>query len=112
MIPVKKMNLEDFGIFKDKPYTELVKYVVDIEKEMIAFGGEMHADAEKVLLDSGSAQEKIWGANLYPWKVPVEIEYLSLINIQPLNNNLSMEIKNESLREQVLEITKKWVGFL
>jgi hypothetical protein len=112
IVPSKVMDLNGFQSFKENPYNELVKYVVDIEKEIIAFGGEMHADAEKVLLNSGSEQENLWGANIYPWKTPVEIEYLSLINIRPICSNFSMEIKDDNLKKKVLEITKKWVGFL
>lgn len=35
-------------------YEEVVKAVVDIEKGIMAIGGEMHADEEKFLLELGS----------------------------------------------------------
>ena len=39
-----------------------IKVAVDIQKSLVG-GGELHADCEAVLLDHGSNQENIWGAN-------------------------------------------------
>ena len=33
---------------------------------MMAIGGELHSDEEAALLEDGSAQESLWGINLYP----------------------------------------------
>lgn len=44
-------------------FTDMVKYVVDIDRGRIAVGGELHADAEQVLLDAGSRQRDLWWAN-------------------------------------------------
>ena len=46
--------------------TDLLKIVVDIERCKNALDAEMHADLEEMLLDDGSAQEDLWGANLFP----------------------------------------------
>lgn len=43
-----------------------IKLAVDVEREIVAGGGEWHADCEKVLLENGSRQEDIWGADWYP----------------------------------------------
>jgi hypothetical protein len=37
-------------------FEDMVKFVVDVERGVIAIGGEMHSDAEEVLLESGSRQ--------------------------------------------------------
>jgi hypothetical protein len=37
-------------------FEDMVKYVVDTERKVIVVGGELHADAEEVLLESGSRQ--------------------------------------------------------
>ena len=42
----------------------LVKAVVDIEREIMAIGGDLHADEEALLLEDGSEQENLWG--VYP----------------------------------------------
>jgi hypothetical protein len=47
-------------------FTDMVKFVADVERNIIAVGGELHADAEAVLLDNGSRQQDLWGANYYP----------------------------------------------
>ena len=47
-------------------YEDMVKYVVDVERGVVAIGGEMHVDDEQVLLESGSRQADLWGANYYP----------------------------------------------
>ncbi len=40
-------------------FDEFIKLAVDIEQEILAGGGSMHADCEEVLLEAGSAQENI-----------------------------------------------------
>jgi len=49
-------------------FGSLVKAVVDINREIMAIGGELHADEERLLLDEGSRQQDLWGINLYPEK--------------------------------------------
>lgn len=109
IIPSKILMLEDLEVFKDNPFPDFVKFTVDIEKELIAIGGEMHSDSESVLFSSGSRQDDIWGANLFPWQEKAAIEYISLINISPSRGNKKMEIENKDLQERVFNIVKKWI---
>ena len=51
-------------------FEDMVKYVVDIRRRVIGIGGELHADAEQLLLADGSRQDDVWGANYYPGKGP------------------------------------------
>lgn len=44
----------------------MIKLAVDIKREILAGGGELHADCEQALLEDGSLQEDIWGADWYP----------------------------------------------
>ena len=92
-------------------FEEMVKYVVDVERGTIAIGGEMHADAEEVLLEAGSRQADLWGANYYPGRGREGcIEYTSLINIRPSAGNRGMELLDPALRARVLEITFAVIG--
>jgi hypothetical protein len=92
-------------------FEDMVKYVVDVERGVVAVGGEMHADAEQVLLDDGSRQADLWGANYYPGRGPEEsIEYTSLINISPARGNRSMEIQLPEVRSRVREVTRALLG--
>jgi hypothetical protein len=78
---------------------------------MAAIGGELHADAEQVLLEKGSRQEDLWGANYYPGLGRDKcIEYTALINIRPSRGNRSMEIGDKGLRRTVREVTFELIG--
>ena len=85
-----------------------IKLAVDIERGVLAGGGAMHADCEAALLEDGSQQEFIWGADWNPSAQQVTFE--SLINIRPRQQNPSMEILDPKIREQVAEITVKLLG--
>lgn len=87
-------------------FEDMVKYVVDVEHRLIGVGGEMHVDAEQALLEHGSRQADLWGANYYPGRGRDGcIEYTSLINIRPAAGNRGMEIQDPALRDRVREIT-------
>jgi hypothetical protein len=92
-------------------FEDMVKYVVDVERGIAAVGGELHADAEALLLESGSRQVNLWGANYYPGQGRNTcIEYTSLINIRPAQANPSMEIVSAVTRERVRELTFSLIG--
>jgi len=85
-----------------------IKLAVDIDRGILAGGGAMHADCESVLLDDGSQQEYIWGADWDPSAQQVTFE--SLINIRPRQNNPSMEILDSTIQTKVAEITRRLLG--
>ncbi len=85
-----------------------IKLAVDVERGILAGGGAMRADCEAVLLEDGSQQEFIWGADWNPGTQEVTFE--SLINIRPRQNNRSLELQDPNLRAQVEQITRKLLG--
>lgn len=89
-------------------YEEMIKIVVDIRRRVLSGGGEMHADCQSVLLDDGSEQDDLWGANWYPDEQRIEFE--SLINIRPRLGNRGILIQDENLRRQVEEVTVEILG--
>ena len=92
-------------------FDDMVKYVVDVERQAIAVGGEMHVDGEQLLLDTGSRQADLWGANYYPGRGREDcIEYTSLINIRPAAGNRGMELVDPALRERLRAITFALLG--
>ena len=92
-------------------FGDMVKFVVDIQRGVIAVGGELHADAEQILLDAGSHHEDLWGANYYPGRGRTEcVEFTSLINISPARGNRGMEIKNHEIRERVRALAFDLIG--
>lgn len=92
-------------------FVDMVKYVVDIRRRVVGVGGELHADAEQLLLQDGSRQMDLWGANYYPGQGPEGcIEYTALINIRPSQGNRSMEVRDAVVRESIREITFELIG--
>lgn len=86
-------------------FGDLVKAVVDCEKRIMAIGGELHADEEKVLLEYGSRQEHLWGINLYPTQTGDDwIEFDSMINIRPSQGNRSRSIENGEIQTLIRDI--------
>jgi hypothetical protein len=91
-----------------QPLGTYIKLAVDIRRGVLAGGGVMHADCEAALLEDGSRQEEVWGADWNPAAQQVTFE--SLINIRPRQNNPSMDILNPALRERVAEIAQRLLG--
>jgi len=92
-------------------FRDMVKFVADVERGRIALGGELHADAEQVLLEDGSQPEDLWGANYYPGLGRQDcIEFTSLINIRPARDNPGMEIADPAIRERLRALTFELIG--
>jgi hypothetical protein len=100
--PIPVSQLQEIA---QKTYGNLVKAVVDIKKEVMAIGGELHADEEALLLEKGSQQEDVWGINLYLLKPKQEwIEFDSIINLRPSLGNLSRDIESKKIKEKITKI--------
>ncbi len=107
----RKIDPVDLARLTGAFFEDMVKYVVDIEKGRAAVGGELHADAEQILLQEGSLQSDLWGANYYPGRGREGcIEYTSLINIRPSQGNRAMEIMDPAIRERVRALTFALIG--
>ncbi|MBN1933904.1 MAG: hypothetical protein JW934_04535 [Anaerolineae bacterium] len=84
---------------------DYIKLAVDLERGVLAGGGELHADCEQVLLDDGSKQENVWGGDWFPDLQEVGFE--SLINIRPRQGNRGLELQASDLREQFEVIVRR-----
>ncbi len=87
-----------------------VKLAVDIQRRLLAGGGAMHADCEAALLEDGSQQQDVWGADWNPTTQQVTFE--SLINIRPSQNNPAMDILDPVIQQQVAHITQELLSGL
>ena len=102
LLEVKEIAKATFG--------DMAKAVVDIEKQIMAIGGEIHADAEQLLLENGSRQENLWGINIYPENSSAErIQFESLINIRPAQNNRAMTVQDEKIRQTIAAVVNKLI---
>lgn len=85
-------------------FGEMIKLAVDVQREILAGGGVLHADCEEVLLELGSQQEDVWGADWFPDEGEVGFE--SLINIRPRHQNFGLEVQSPELRAQIERIVR------
>ena len=107
--PITKANLvkESKNFIDD----DAIKGAVDIENEILAVDSQMHYECEQLLLENGSKQEYIWGINLYLDSDNIDdmIEFDSMINIRPAQNNRSRSVESQEIQAKIKEIVKKWV---
>lgn len=103
----EKANPEQIQTMLEE-YGGMIKIVVDIRRGVLAGGGEMHADCEALLLEDGSEQDDLWGADWYPEDQRIEFE--ALINIRPRLGNRSVLIQSEDIRHSVEEISRHILG--
>lgn len=83
----------------------MIKAVVDIARELVAVDAELHADLEALLLQDGSRQKDLWGINLYPDETGEHfIEFDSLVNVRPSQNNRTRGIDDQQIRRRIVEI--------
>lgn len=109
-IIAEKVSRDELNSLAHDTFGDLVKAVVDVDKRIMAIGGELHADEEMVLLEQGSRQENVWGINLYPGRLDIEwIEFDSVINIRPSQNNRSRTVEDSLIRKKIVEIVKHLV---
>jgi len=100
---LKKLASERFG--------DMVKAVVDIEQNIMAIGGELHADEEQLLLEQGSKQEHLWGINLYPdTQTPDWLEFDSMINLRPSQGNRSRGVDDPHIQERIRSVVSSLVA--
>ena len=89
-------------------HTTMIKIVVDVRRKVLAGGGGMHSDCEAVLIEAGSQQDDLWGANWFPGDERVEFE--SLINIRPRLGNRSIVLQSDALRQPVEAVAREILG--
>jgi Protein of unknown function (DUF5674) len=107
----RRIDLEQLAQLVARYFGDMVKIVVDVRRSLAAVGGDLHADAEALLLQAGSDQQDLWGANYYPGVGEDRcIEYTALINIRPAQGNRSMEIQDSGLRGRIRDLTFELIG--
>lgn len=104
------ITINDFRQMALKMFGNMVKAVVDIEQEIMAIDGELHADEEALLIENGSKQQNLWGINIYPdiegddW-----LEFDSMINVRPSQNNRTRGIDNPEIQQKIIKIVNRLI---
>lgn len=99
----ERITIDHLRGLAESLFGEFVKAVVDVSRNVMAVGGELHADEEAALLDDGSAQADLWGINLYPGAYPTEdwIEFDSMINVRPRQSNQTRGVEDADRRQAI-----------
>lgn len=106
----KPISRESLAEMAENFYGDMIKGVVDIDRGKLALDAELHSDLERLLLEDGSEQESLWGINLYP-EVDYEdfLEFDSLINIRPRQNNRSRYVEDAAIRDAIQKIVNSFI---
>ena len=104
------ITLAELMAMAARGFGNLVKAVVDVERGVMSIDAELHSDEEAQLLEDGSRQQHLWGINLYP-EVEGEdwIEYDSVINIRPWQDNSSRGVQDSQLRAKIVRVVNRLV---
>ncbi len=108
----ERISLDSLRAMAEQRFGDLVKAVVDIEREVMAVDAGMHADEEAGLLEDGSEQADLWGINLYPGEYgnPAWLEFDSMINLRPGHGNRTRSVDDPAIRSRIAQIVGKLVA--
>jgi hypothetical protein len=91
-------------------FGDMVKAVVDLRRGIMLLDADLHADEEAELLADGSAQEDLWGINLYPDMPGADwVEFDSMINLRPSFGNRSRGVDDPATREALAKLVERLV---
>jgi hypothetical protein len=106
----EKISRSELAEMARRMFGGLVKGVVDIEKGIMLVDADLHADEEASLIETGSKQDDLWGINLYPEESDEDfIEFDSMINVRPRQNNRSRNVESVELQGKIREIIGRLV---
>lgn len=108
-ILIKQITKKELREIAEHGFGDMVKAVVDIEKEIIAIDAELHSDLEAFCLDKGSNQLHLWGINYYPTMEEDFIEFDSMINLRPGQGNRTRSVDDDSIKKIIIDISNKWI---
>lgn len=106
-----KISVSELKEMAKNMFGNLVKAVVDVEREIMVIGGELHSDEELLLTEDGSKRQNVWGISLYTDFFETEkfVEFDSMINIKPSLGNRSRGVDNAEIRNRLLEVVEKLI---
>jgi hypothetical protein len=104
-----KIEIAELKEMSEKMFGNLVKAMVDVEKEILAVDAPMHSDLLEFLIEKENSESKnLWGINIYPDKKRDNfIEYDSVMNIKPAFGNRSRDVEDKEIKEKIIKIINK-----
>lgn len=105
--PISRAKLRTLA---QNTFGDMIKCVADIRLDLLALDADLHADLVQMLLKNGSAQENLWGFNLWVEEAGEDfIEYDSLINIRSWQGNPSRNVLDPEVREKIRQIVEQFI---
>ena len=107
-----QISISELKLAMPNFFGDMVKAVVDIERDLVAFDAQLHVDLEEILLKDGSKQKNLWGINFYPDLFATDdfVEFDSMINIRPSFGNNSRGVESEEIRKKINTLIAKVVS--
>ena len=106
----KSITRAELAASAENTFGDMIKCVADVRLGSLALDAELHADLERLLLENGSAEEDLWGFNLYPEEEGEDfIEYDSLINIRSWQNNPTRDVLDPDIREAIKRLVEQFI---
>ena len=59
------ISISELKELAQNTFGDMIKCVADVKRGLLAVDADLHADLERLLLEDGSAQESLWGFNLW-----------------------------------------------
>lgn len=106
----KPVSRKELAAIAENTFGDMVKAVADIKQGLLAIDADLHADLERLLLESGSSGEDLWGFNLWVEEEGDDfIEYDSLINIRSWQGNPSRDVLNPEVRQAIKKLVSQFI---
>jgi hypothetical protein len=106
-----KIEIAELKEMSEKMFGNLVKAMVDIEKEIMAVDAPMHSDLLEFLIEQENCEAiNLWGINIYSEKTGEDfIEFDSIMNLKPALGNKTRGVEDKKIREKIIKITEKLI---
>ena len=104
------ISISELKELAQNTFGDMIKCVADVKRGLLAVDADLHADLERLLLEDGSAQEDLWGFNLWVEEEGEDfIEFDSLINIRSWQGNPSRSVEDPQVRGAIKSIVDKFI---
>lgn len=106
----KPISIAELKELAQNTFGDMIKCVADVTRGLLAIDADLHADLERLLLEDGSAQDDLWGFNLWVEEEGEDfIEFDSLINIRSWQGNPSRDVEDPEVRAAIKTIVDKFI---
>ena len=106
-----RITLDELRQLAEERYGDLTKAVVDVARSIMFVGCDMHVDGEAMFLEQGSKQDDLWGINIKPdFPYEEQIEFDSMINLRPWQENRSRGVEDPAVRTRILAIVRALIA--